>query len=280
MDGQLAQTKHKFVQKNMDTSCRDVSHTCGEKEVIALNRTSPRTPLKYFQVFGERRSGTNFVSQVISRNTLLEATSRFGWKHGIPMYPVFPESCLFVVVVRDPFEWLKAIYRAPFHATASLWELSFSEFIRAEWETVYTPVQSGWEVHGYNLDFRLGPNEVLQLDRHPTEGRRFHNVIEMRNVKLSAHLSFLNRDLNCSIVQYEEVQNNVRYFLTDLSVKFNVALHESTDPVHDRVGPKTPRPTVEAAISRKDRDFILRCLNRSQEEQCGYIDHWHKPGSK
>lgn len=237
---------------------------------VGVSRASSNTPIEMFQVFGERRSGTNYVAAILSQNTSLKEVHRFGWKHGLPLYPVLPASCVFVVVLRAPVDWLKALYRAPFEVDPALKDLEFPAFIRAEWESVYTPKKSRWRGHGYDLDYNLGRGEVLQLDRHPIEGRRYKNVVELRNVKLAGHLSMLTRGVNCVVVRYEEVNQDPDHLMSAIRDTFGVQVREKTLALEKRVGPSSPRQAATTDLSVADLNFIKEQLDTAQELRCGY----------
>ena len=237
---------------------------------VGTSRASSQTAVEQFQVFGERRSGTNYIASLLSENTSLKEMRRFGWKHGLPAYPVLPMSCLFVVVLREPIDWLKALYRAPFEVAPELKKLDFKQFIRAEWESVYTPRKSGWRGHGYELDYSLGRGEVLQLDRHPIEGRKYKNVLELRNVKLAGHLSLLMRGVNCVVVRYEEVNRDAAHLLATIRDVFDVPVRDKFVPLERRVGPRSPRSEANTDLSNMDLNYIKKNLDVAQELRCGY----------
>ncbi|MEM9756420.1 MAG: hypothetical protein AAF914_10520 [Pseudomonadota bacterium] len=174
-------------------------------QIVGFARAPQFKPLDRFQVFGERRSGTNLLERLIAQNTALTAGRDHGWKHGVPAYPVFPQQCLFLVIVRHPLDWMASLYRAPFEAHRRLTRLPFDQFLPAEWEGLYLPVRTKWDRIGHDVDLAIAKREILQLDRQPLDGRRFRYVAEMRAVKLRGHLSFLARDVNAAVLRYEDL---------------------------------------------------------------------------
>ena len=90
-------------------------------------------PLDHFQVFGERNSGTNFVSHLIDKNTDLEMVGRYGWKHGFPVAVAYHPRSLIVFVYRDPIDWLVSMYNRPYAASKTVKFSDFSAFLRSEW---------------------------------------------------------------------------------------------------------------------------------------------------
>ncbi len=247
--------------------------TKSESNLIAFSKSERAVALDRFQVFGERRSGTNFVENIMKRNTDLRFVTFYGWKHGIPYYPVFPACCLFFIVVRHPLEWVRSFYRGPYEGVEQIIKLPFSEFIRSEWEGHYRPDPSPWNEQGYTVDGRVGWDEPLQLDRHPIEGRRFHNVMEMRNIKLAGQLSLLKRGLNAVLIRYEDMLEHREAIVQKISDIFSVRLRPEFDPVEHTVGPRSfndDKMSADDEINLPDRKFILSQLDSDVEAWCGY----------
>ena len=75
------------------------------------------------KIFGERNSGTNFVSLLIDKNIInTNILSPYykggtGWKHGEPDLKLFKniDNTLFVFIIRDLEPWLKSMYKTPYH---------------------------------------------------------------------------------------------------------------------------------------------------------------------
>lgn len=241
--------------------------------IIDASTEPTKNPLHRFQVFGERRSGTNFVRALIRRNTEMQVVNSFGWKHGIPNYMVYPKDCLFVCVVREPMDWLTSFYHAPFEVADELVELPFSQFLRAPWESVFK-ARTKWGTNGYQDTFRGGRGETLQFDRHPIEGRQFRNVVELRNVKLQSHLSFVNRGVNAVVVRYEDARRDPAALIARLGEKFDINCRPGFREIDGRVGPLgkyAQRPKIAASdITNEDREFILSEIDKKQELRCGY----------
>ncbi len=50
-----------------------------QSEHIGISKAISDSEINIFQVYGERRSGTNFIEKLIKKNTTLKPVSRFGW---------------------------------------------------------------------------------------------------------------------------------------------------------------------------------------------------------
>lgn len=225
-----------------------------------------------FQVYGERRSGTNFVARTLARNTGLKRWGAYGWKHALPYFPVLPKCCLFVVVVRDPFDWLRSFYAGPFEVDPAIARLSFSDFLRAEWEGSYTGFSEQWAYRGYAVKNRFAMGEPNFLDRHPITGRRFANVCEMRSVKMAGHLSLLDRGLNAVALRYEDFKARPEDMLRAIADSTGINLAKEFTPTDKPVGPSSDRRAAAktAPILETDRAFILENLDLAVERRCGY----------
>lgn len=228
--------------------------------------------LDRFMVFGERRSGTNAVEAFLAANTSLMATSEFGWKHGVPSYPVLPRRCLFVVVVRDAFDWLSSFYRAPFETPNAIADLPFPDFLRAAWRSNFLRAGGGWSKQGYRLHFKIAPREELQLDRHPLTGASMENVVALRTMKLHGHLSLLTRGINAVVIRYEDFCTDPEALLRTVAEHFALDLPETIEPIEGYVGPRYGRPRKLETIgfSQEDRNFVLGHLDLRLEAMCGY----------
>ena len=88
--------------------------------------------IKNFQLYGERHSGTNFLENSLRNIFNLEQTSFFGGKHFFgfskPETITYERHTLFVGIVRDPYDWILAMYSLPHHVS-KVNKKSFLDFI-------------------------------------------------------------------------------------------------------------------------------------------------------
>ena len=101
--------------------------------------------IKYIQILGERYSGTNYLAALIRNNIpAVEITESFGFKHwfikdhqprSAPNSTTdfecvrslnHSDDTLFLVILRNPFDWLRSLARYPQHAPDHV-GLSFSK---------------------------------------------------------------------------------------------------------------------------------------------------------
>jgi hypothetical protein len=70
-----------------------------------------------FTIFAERHSGTNFLEKWIVKSFDIPSTWEFGWKHFWihNTKKLNSPNTLFIGVVRNPYDWLGAMYKIPYH---------------------------------------------------------------------------------------------------------------------------------------------------------------------
>lgn len=233
------------------------------------------TPPKYYQVLGERSSGTNFLNALIASNTTLVPSTLFGWKHGFPAARMIPRDMVVFVSFRHPIPWLRSMHRKPWHAADELKALAFSDFIRAPWITLvdedilrddagdlYAFEGFWWFVSTYlwnqrakrgafgRLLNRLGVGflpqskavgdlflgTVLQGDRDPTTGVPFANILRLRSAKVRGFLGLRQRGCNLVLVNYEYASAQPEHFLTLIADQFGIVRRPRFRSVVRRVG--------------------------------------------
>ena len=233
-------------------------------------------------VFGERNSGTNFVSSLLKSNfpRLEECRGdngrngfRHGWKHGFPAMIAAPKDMIAVCVFRHPESWIGSLHRMPWHVHDSLRDVPISEFVRREWHCVI-------DHPGFGVpqdDPRFGAE--LQWDRDPVTGQRFANVLQLRNAKNRAFLSLAARFDNHVLVRYEDVAAMPEAFIESIRSLFRFKGVPEFRPVLTERGQRRTRPyqsKAYAPLTDADRAFIWSELDRTIEAEIGYAP----PGGK
>ena len=234
---------------------------------IACNRAGS-APVSHFQVFGERRSGTNFAEQLFERNLTAKRVDSYGWKHGVPAMPFIQHDGLIVVVIREAFDWLGSLHNRPF--AASHGDLEFSEFLRREWYEKYRPGHFGHKDRFGKI--AKGPEVANQVDRHPITGKRFRNVLELRTVKAQAFLGFVNRECNAVVLRYSDLSKRPGEVVTAVAETFGMALKTPEVKPVERVGPKgfSEKRLRKEDLSAEDIAFVQENLDRDFELEMGF----------
>ncbi len=163
--------------------------------------------IKFVQLFGERCSGTNFLSSLINKNfDSVIQTKDFGGKHWYikDHYPRCranqstdyqcvrslneSDDTLFVVLFRNPFDWLRSIQATPYHA----WQhsgLDFSAFIRKPWiSSESSRVNLDWPDSAEGYWFIEEAENILRL--------RAMKIWHLRNLQeVVKHVCYINYEV-------------------------------------------------------------------------------------
>lgn len=223
-----------------------------------------------FHVLGERSSGTNFVKRLLGRNTPLKPTEALGWKHAFMHMRAVPADLAVVCVVRSADSWVRSMHAKPWHTTPALQGLNFSDFIRADWDTIVDRPRYFDDLDPQTL------GQPLQYDRDPLTGARFENVFALRTAKLRSLITMLNRDCACVLLRMEGATAAPQDTLGQM--RASLGLSPSTDafrPVIKRLGSKfkaaiDTRPDTPDQLSPADVQHMKASLDLDLESQLGY----------
>lgn len=157
-----------------------------------------------FQVFGQRCSGTNALVKLIEANfPALQFTEEFGFKHWfVPDTRDIPTDVLTIVIARDVSQWVQSLHRNPWHAHPRLKTMSFSRFIRAEWDSVWD--EDFWGIDKDDERYGL----PIEEEMCPSTGRRFRNVLDKRSAKLENWLGVCSRSSASVVCNHANLVND------------------------------------------------------------------------
>lgn len=221
---------------------------------------------RLLQIFGERCSGTNYVAALLRRNLpQLTVTDRYGWKHGFTdrVTDAAP-GCLFVVVHRDAFDWVRSLCRQPWHAAAPLRDRPLGEFVREPW----------WCEWG--RDMQLPPDDPrrgteMVHERDPATGERFANALLLRTAKYRDWATLPGRVRHVLAVRYEDAAAEPRRFVRDVARRFGLWRWPWLRGVATRKGgPERFVATRYEPIAPVDLEWIVDQLDEELERSCGY----------
>jgi len=176
-----------------------------------------------FTVFGERCSGTNWLQKSVESSTGLQVTWRYGWKH----FPGFEDlsgsdNCLFLCIVRNPYDWLGSLFSCPHHVAMHL---------RKDFSTFLTDEYYSWHDAPKHVEEKVFGTEIME-DRHIIEKRRYKNILELRNVKNRYLLETLPRNIkNFYVVNYDIMKMQHAVTMVNISRTFNLPIIHNTDAV-------------------------------------------------
>jgi hypothetical protein len=226
----------------------------------------PTTRPRLVQIFGERCSGTNFVAELLRRNLPgLLPTDHYGWKHGYADRVVddAPE-CLFVVVHRDVFDWVRSLQQKPWHAGAPLRDRPLGEFVREPWWCEW-----GRDMPMAEDDPRFGTEMLHERDR--ATGERFANVLQLRAAKQRDWAALAERVRHAVSVRYEDVAAEPKRFVREVARRFGLRRWPWFRAIRTHKG--GPRPFVATRyepIEPADVDWIAAQVDADLERRAGY----------
>jgi hypothetical protein len=235
--------------------------------VVVVCDLSMRPPAPtQLQIYGERCSGTNFVAQLLRRNfPRLSLTDRYGWKHGfVRRLEDAAPDCLFVVVTRDPLDWIRSLHQKPWHAAAPLRDVTLAEFMRQPWWCEW-----GRDMQLLADDARLGTE--MMHERDPETGERFANVMKLRASKLRNWFALPERVQHYLAVRYEDAAADPRRLVREVAQRFGMRRWPWLRSVktfkggRERFVKKQYEPIPSA-----DRDWIVSQLDLPLERAAGY----------
>lgn len=213
-------------------------------------------------ILAERCSGSNFVENLILSNFENLKPDRSIHKHFPPWMwkDRKRDAILYIVIFRNPYDWLRSLHRIPHHAARSLCKIPFEQFIRSQWSlNAQDPVI-----------MKLGDPTA---DRQPFTGLPFKNVIELRTEKIKTMLQIRNRVENIYYINYETVRAFPRKVLKEIQQIYSLKPTAVYHPVvHYKAVPGAHlySPRTYAPISKEDLFHINTNLNKRLERKIGY----------
>jgi len=230
-----------------------------------------KVPIKSLQIFSERCSGSNYFHQLLNANFFFEKNWAYGHKHfppwftrsidqviGNPNQYTFEgnEDTLFVVIFRNPYDWLRSLHRFPFHATAKLHGRPFGEFIRIPWE----------------VDPKLRKIVNPLIDLNPATDQPFENVIHLRTAKIQNMLLIKERVSNIYYINYERVRDYPEEVINEIARVFGLVPKQSFISISyykdNKMQPYKKKKYQR--IRKKDVAYINSQLDHQLEESIGY----------
>ncbi|WP_420421364.1 hypothetical protein [Simkania sp.] len=233
------------------------------------------TEIKRLVVVGERCSGTNYVSKLLLRNfPTLVPTLEFGHKHFLWWFdsPYDKEKlsrvgynskhitlkdsgdCLFVFVIRNPYDWLRSFYQSPHHVHGDLLEQGFVHFINHLWKSQ--------DIFRYQLLEDLNPFTNLP----------FKNILDLRNFKNRNYLKLGKLVKNFTVVRYETVAENPQKFIENVAAQYNLKSTTDFVPIfsYKGEGTKNFKKKKYRTLNHETLSYINNELDWELEHQLGY----------
>ena len=163
--------------------------------------SSDKRGIQYFTVYGERCSGTNFLTSAIEENFNLEFTSKYTWKHFFGHYKFEnnedEDNTLFIGIVRNPITWIDSFYKTPHHIPNEN-TVNIHTFISNSFYSIYSD------------------NKEIIEDRHILTNEKYNNIFELRYVKNNYLITEMKKnvlDAGIEINQLAVMNHILRYAL-------------------------------------------------------------------
>lgn len=216
--------------------------------------------IKYFTIYGERCSGTNFIEKAILKNFDLNITWKYGWKHFFGYNSLDKsEDVLFIAIIRNPYEWIGSLFLQP-HSLALHLRKNIYSFLTTEIISYHTNEKDKFK------------NEIME-DRNIYNKKRYKNLFELRTVKNKFLLNDMQKKVNnYYLITYENFCNNYDKILTDIENKFNlVRKNKNFLPVHEYKGYLNFNfSPIKYNLSNRVMNLINNNLNWKIENKLGY----------
>lgn len=235
---------------------------------------------KYFVIYGERNSGTNYLETILTGqsyhlshndsafNTCVINSSiaefhnnRYGHKHFFGFYDDLikdTKNIVFIGIVRNPYDWIIGLHRAKHHIPPENHDIN--NLLTKEWYSIQHAKHHkdyGKELMG-DRDFTsgdpYGPRTLL---------KRYENIFSMRSKKLRYLFETMPTIAkNYEFIKYEHLCNDPMNILMSWSQKYNLTLNSSF------LKPIKKGPHI---IPSDIKEIIDRGINWEIENMVGYF---------
>jgi hypothetical protein len=160
-----------------------------------------------FVVFGERCSGTNFLTNVISSNFGLSLTKDYGHKHFFCFnnFDQPNEDVLFIGIIRNPIYWINSFAKELHHIPQE--NRSLMQFLTNKFYS--TQVENN--------------NEINLLDLNYQTLEKYDDIFQLRKIKNDYLINVMKEKVkNYILINYESLLYNYDYTLDFIRQKFNL----------------------------------------------------------
>lgn len=255
--------------------------------------------ITYFHILGERCSGTNYVHYLIQQNfpqfysknssTKSVVTPH---KHFIPwvlgdrdefkciLDQLDYSEVLYIVVIRNVFDWLRSFYGIPHCVHTCLLE-NFNNFISKPWKSIDSQcvLEEQYVINNLfslfsdkNLDFIQILFKWINVidDKDPLTEKPFENIFRLRERKYQNFIAFKKYAKNIIYVCYEDIKERPEEFLDFLA---KISKQERTEYIpwtrwKDMNEPYKPKKYFD--FTEDQLDYIEKNVNWKLEEKYGY----------
>ena len=221
-----------------------------------------------FQVYGQRCSGTNALIKLLEQNLEeLQFTEEYGFKHWLVSPEItIPDDVFVIVIARRVDHWLRSLYATPWHVHPDLKAMTFGQFIRAEWRTVWD--QDFWGIDREHPKFGSPILEELC----PESGGPFANAIAMRTAKLQNWIRAALRARGHLLVSHAELVADPAGLISRIGSASRTSIRDTFKPVtsYKGQGKKAFTASSYETLNAIDHLHVSRHLDADIEERFQY----------
>lgn len=237
----------------------------------------------YFELFGERCSGTNFLETAISTNFHLIYRNEGRNKHFfcINKYDDTYDNTLFIGIIRNPIYWINSFYlekhNIPEKNKGSLKSFLFNPFYSVDKAIHYSSNYKN-PTPGLSMDFMkqysLNKEFILTEDMNYITGKPYKNIFELRRLKNHYLMNiFPTKVKNYILINYEDLLYNYTDTLEKIRLQFHL---DKKSPIYKPVHQYKKSDKYKFL---KQREILLHPaiitliwnnLDKEQEKQLGY----------
>lgn len=217
--------------------------------------------IKDFALYGERCSGTNYITYTFKSLTGFSAYplfgKQFGWKHFFyqqkytdSLKTKEADEVLFLCVARNPYQWLASLFKKQHHLPECR-RTSFKSFLLDEY----------WTTHRVQLNDKV---ETEDFDDRNLNGERFKNIFEARKHKCK----YLLEEMPLLVKNYEFITHE-NFCKDPFNLVKNVCKKYDIPFISDGAFGE-PRLPSDYILDDEIQDIITANLDWELEKKMGY----------
>lgn len=214
-------------------------------------------------MYGERNSGTKFLSRLLQKNGIdvfYGAEHKkliFAWKHGKPQdyLKLINDRVINIFIIRSLDEWLISMFHNPY-SISLLNDMTFKDFL------TYENIPTGYifKDQGYYLINGKLLNEI--------DFRK--DIFEIRYEKIKSYLSFhaRHRDVVFVKLDYIRDRDNCYRFLNEMNKKYGLGMTNIIPEItyNLKTGESSKKREYDTIIDEETRNIIDNLKNNIVEK--------------
>tara|TARA_Y100000004_G_C8864492_1_gene390515 strand:+ start:244 stop:954 length:711 start_codon:yes stop_codon:yes gene_type:complete len=213
------------------------------------------------KIYGERNSGTNFLTRLIRKNLRNinicsplhknhpDTKDKTGWKHGYPkLNNISKQDTLIIFIIRDLIPWLKSMHANPYHLKKIE---NYNDFLTKKIKAQGKWFPADHDVHVY-------PDETNIT------------IFDLRYKKINSYTKAAQQLENVMIVNLEDLQTDKgEKFINTINKKFNILKKEKFIKIEKHTKPKlaSREGFADQQNRQYDVNFDLNIINKYKNSE-------------